>query len=255
MYREEIIAIGNAAKAKIEFLKKSPLGYLLASVLAGMFIGFGILLIFTIGGLLDGAPYTKIIMGVSFGIALSLVVIAGAELFTGNNLVMTIGILEKQVRIGEAVRLWIVCWVGNVVGSIILALLFTAAGCAEGPVGQFIAGGALAKMTLPVLPLFLRGVLCNILVCLAVWCGFRCKTESGKLIMIFWCLFAFITCGFEHSVANMTLLTISLLSPCGTAVTLGGYFYNLLVVTLGNMTGAILFLAIPYFMMAKKREV
>ena len=80
MYREEIIAIGNAAKAKIEFLKKSPLGYLLASVLAGMFIGFGILLIFTIGGLLDGAPYTKIIMGVSFGIALSLVVIAGAEL-------------------------------------------------------------------------------------------------------------------------------------------------------------------------------
>lgn len=69
MYREEIIAIGNAAKAKIEFLKKSPLGYLLASVLAGMFIGFGILLIFTIGGLLDGAPYTKIIMGVSFGIA------------------------------------------------------------------------------------------------------------------------------------------------------------------------------------------
>ncbi len=69
-------------KRKIEFLKKSPLGYLLASVLAGMFIGFGILLIFTIGGLLDGAPYTKIIMGVSFGIALSLVVIAGAELFT-----------------------------------------------------------------------------------------------------------------------------------------------------------------------------
>ncbi len=61
------------------------------------------------------------------------------------------------------------------------------------------------------------------------------------MIMIFWCLFAFITCGFEHSVANMTLLTISLLSPCGTAVTLGGYFYNLLVVTLGNMTGAILF--------------
>ena len=145
------------------------------------------------------------------------------------------------MRIGEAVRLWIVCWVGNLVGSIILALLFTGAGFAEGPVGQFIAGGALAKMTLPVLPLFLRGVLCNILVCLAVWCGFRCKTESGKLIMIFWCLFAFITCGFEHSVANMTLLTISLLSPCGTAVTLGGYFYNLLVVTLGNMTGAILF--------------
>lgn len=255
MYREEIIAIGNAAKAKIEFLKKSPLGYLLASVLAGMFIGFGILLIFTIGGLLGGAPYTKIIMGVSFGIALSLVVIAGAELFTGNNLVMTIGMLEKQVKIGEAVKLWVLCWIGNLAGSVVLALLFTGAGFAEGAVGEFIAGSALTKMTLPILPLFLRGVLCNILVCLAVWCGFRCKSESGKLIMIFWCLFAFITCGFEHSIANMTLLTISLLSPCGAAVTVGGYFYNLLVVTLGNMAGAIIFLGIPYFIMAKKREV
>ncbi len=255
MYREEIIAIGNAAKAKIEFLKKSPLGYLLASVLAGMFIGFGILLIFTVGGLLAGAPYTKIIMGVSFGIALSLVVIAGAELFTGNNLVMTIGMLEKQVRIGEAVKLWALCWIGNLAGSVVLALLFTGAGFAEGAVGEFIADSALTKMTLPILPLFLRGVLCNILVCLAVWCGFRCKSESGKLIMIFWCLFAFITCGFEHSIANMTLLTISLLSPCGAAVTVGGYFYNLLVVTLGNMAGAIIFLGIPYFIMAKKREV
>lgn len=255
MYRDEITAIGNAARTKVEFLKKNPGGYLLASVLAGMFIGFGILLIFTIGGLLDGAPYTKIVMGASFGIALSLVIIAGAELFTGNNLVMTVGMLEREIKIGDGVRLWILCWIGNLIGSVILAAMFTGAGFAEGPVGQFIVSGALTKMTVPVLPLFLRGVLCNILVCLAVWCGFRCKSESGKLIMIFWCLFAFITCGFEHSVANMTLLTISLLSPCGAAVPFGGYLYNLLVVTLGNMAGAIIFLAIPYTFMAKKREV
>ncbi len=182
MYREEIIAIGNAAKAKIEFLKKSPLGYLLASVLAGMFIGFGILLIFTIGGLLDGAPYTKNHHGRLLWHRPQPGRYRRSRAFLRETIwSVTIGILEKQVRIGEAVRLWIVCWVGNLVGSIILALLFTGAGFAEGPVGQFIAGGALAKMTLPVLPLFLRGVLCNILVCLAVWCGFRCKTESGKI--------------------------------------------------------------------------
>lgn len=255
MYRDEIIAISNAAKTKVEFLKKNSAGYLLASILAGMFIGFGILLIFTIGGLLAGAPYTKVVMGVSFGIALSLVVIAGAELFTGNNLVMTVGMIEKQIKVSDGIKLWVLCWIGNLIGSVVLALLFTGSGFAEGPVGEFIAGSALTKMTIPVLPLFFRGLLCNILVCLAVWCGFRCKSESGKLIMIFWCLFAFITCGFEHSVANMTLLTISLLSPCGAAVTFGGYFYNLLVVTLGNMAGAIIFLAIPYSFMARKREV
>ena len=92
------------------------------------------------------------------------------------------------------------------------------------------------------------------LVCLAVWCGFKCKSESGKLIMIFWCLFAFITTGFEHSIANMTLLTISLLAPMEAAVTIGGYAYNLIVVTLGNMVGGILFVAIPYYLISKKKE-
>ena len=91
--------------------------------------------------------------------------------------------------------------------------------------------------------------------CLAVWCGYRCKSESGKLIMIFWCLFAFITCGFEHSVANMTLLTVGMISPFESAVSLTGYLYNISVVSLGNMVGGILFLAVPYFIIAKKKEV
>jgi nitrite transporter NirC len=72
--------------------------------------------------------------------------------------------------------------------------------------------------------------------------------------MIFWCLYAFITCGFEHSIANMTLLTVGLLSPGAAAVSLTGYFYNIIVVTLGNMAGAILFLALPYCLIAKKKE-
>lgn len=102
------------------------------------------------------------------------------------------------------------------------------------------------------LPLLSRGILCNILVCVAVWCGFKCKSEAGKLIMIFWCLFVFITAGFEHSIANMTLLTVGLLEPSTYAVTLGGFAYNLLVVTLGNMIGGILFVAVPYCIIAKQ---
>jgi len=255
MFQEEFEAVADAAQAKVGLLRKNPLGYFVLAMLAGMYIGFGILLIFTIGGQLAGAPATKMAMGVSFGIALSLVVIAGAELFTGNNLVITAGVLKKKITLGSAVKLWIVCYIGNWAGSILLAVVYSLSGLGSGPAGEFMAAGALAKMSAGFVPLFMRGVLCNTLVCLAAWCGIKCRSESGKLIMVFWCLFAFITSGFEHSVANMTLLTVALLNPAGQAVTLGGYFYNLLAVTLGNMAGGILFVAVPYYLASMKKEV
>lgn len=255
MFNEEIAAVNAAAVNKVTLLKRNPLGYFIASMLAGIFVGFGILLIFSIGGLLDGQPYTKIVMGLSFGIALSLVIIAGSELFTGNNFIMVSGVLSKVVEWKDVCRLWIMCYLGNWVGSIILAVLFYYAGLTKGHTGEFIATVAAAKMSIPFVDLFIRGVLCNILVCLAIWCGFRCKSESGKLIMIFWCLFAFITSGFEHSIANMTLLSISILAPFDAAISLSGYFYNIIVVSLGNMAGGILFVAVPYFLISRKKEV
>lgn len=254
MFSEEFTAAANAAKSKVSFLKRNPIGYFVASMLAGAYVGFGILLIFSIGGQLAGQPYVKLVMGVSFGIALSLVIMAGSELFTGNNLVMGAGMMNKTVSWGSAIKLWAVCYIGNWVGSALLAVIFWGAGFAAGPVGEFIAATAAAKMSVPLLPLILRGVLCNTLVCLAVWCSFRLKSESGKLIMVFWCLFAFITSGFEHSIANMTLLTVSLLAPMGAAISVGGYFYNILVVTLGNMAGGLLCVALPYYLISRKKE-
>lgn len=254
MFENDVMNVVNAAKNKLSLLKNNPIGYFIASMLAGAYVGFGILLAFSIGGLLEGAPYTKIVMGASFGIALSLVVIAGSELFTGNNMVMSLGIFDSAVTVTETIKLWVICWLGNLAGSILLALLFFAAGYATGNIGNFIAQSAEAKMSIPFLPLLLRGVLCNILVCLGVWSAMKCKSESGKLIMIFWCLFAFVTVGFEHSIANMTLLTISLLSPMGTAVSIGGYFYNILTVTFGNMIGGILLVALPYYIIAKRKD-
>lgn len=255
MYREDVAAIGESARKKVNLLTNNPLGYFTAAILAGMYIGLGILLIFTIGGLLQGAPATKVVMGASFGVALSLVVIAGAELFTGNNLVVTLGWKEKTITVGEGIKLWVICYIGNWIGSIILALIFQGTGLNTGGVAEFIASGAAGKMNGTFGQLLLRGLLCNILVCVATWCGTRCKSESGKLIMIFWCLFAFITTGFEHSIANMTLLTIGLLNPMGQAIGIGGYFHNLFAVTLGNMIGGILFVAIPYYTISKRKDV
>lgn len=252
MFQEEYLAAAEAASAKIKLLKKNRIGYLALAVLAGIFIGFGVLLSFTIGGMLQDEPYVKIMMGIFFSVALSLVVIAGAELFTGNNFVMAAGVIRKTVTKAEAVKLWIICWIGNLIGSVILALLYHLSGLGNGAVGEFMAASALAKMSLAPMEAFVRAMLCNALVCLAVWCGFRAKTESGKLIMIFWCIVAFFTTGFEHSVANMTLLSVSLLNPMGQAVSMGGWLYNLAIVTAGNIVGGVCFVALPYYLAAKE---
>ena len=99
---------------------------------------------------------------------------------------------------------------------------------------------------------FVRGILCNFLVCIAVWMASAAKSVPGKILAVFFPIMTFVVAGFEHSVANMTVLTLGLLNPAGMAVSLSGYGYNLLWVTLGNIVGAVLFLAIPYGVAAKK---
>jgi len=254
MFNEEFTAVANGAVTKTGLLRNNPGGYFLLSMMAGMFIGFGVLLVFTLSGALAGAPYTKLVMGCCFSVALSLVVIAGGELFTGNVLVMTAGMLRKTVSASEAVRLWIVCWIGNLAGSILLAVLFSATGLYSDAALGAMTTAAAAKMTAGFIPLLTRGMLCNTLVCLAVWCGFRCRSEAGKLIMIFWCILAFFATGFEHSIANMTLLTLALINNGGNeAISMGGYWFNLLTVTLGNMIGAIVLVALPYYAGARQK--
>jgi nitrite transporter NirC len=254
MLSEEINKVAQAAKAKSNLLKSGKVKYLLSSMLAGLYVGLGIMLIFSIGGILASAesPFTKIVMGLSFGVALSLVIMAGSELFTGNNFIMMIGSLKKTVTLLDTIKIWIFSFIGNLLGSIIGAYAFYAAGLAKGAVGLFILSASATKMALPIHELVFRGILCNILVCLAIWCSFKMKEETGKLVMIFWCLFAFITTGFEHSVANMTLLSIGLFIPHTAAVSLSGFIYNLSFVTLGNMIGGTLVLAIPYYLISKE---
>jgi nitrite transporter NirC len=256
MFSEEINKVSSAAQKKVAFLKESRVKYLLASAMAGMFVGFGIILIFTIGGVLSAAdsPATRIVMGISFGIALSLVLMAGSELFTGNNMIMVIGALEKKVTWMGALSIWIFSYIGNLLGSVILAWLYVQTGLIQGNVvGNFILKSAGAKMTAPFNQLFVRGILCNILVCLAIWSFFKLKEETAKLIMIFWCLFAFITSGFEHSIANMTLLSIALFLPHEVPVTIGGFVHNLTASTLGNFIGGGLFIGATYWYISKKK--
>lgn len=253
MFKNEIEAVGNTAKGKVGMLEKNFAGYLLLAILAGVYIGFGSVMMGTMGGLLSGVPAQKLVNGVVFSVGLCLVTIAGAELFTGNNFVMAVGSLTGAVPWVKTIKLWIVCYIGNWIGSIATAVVFFLTGLDSGDTGTFLANAAAAKMAGTPLNLFAKAILCNMLVCLAIWCGAKLKSEGAKIAMIFGCVATFVTCGFEHSIANMTFLTIGILNPMEATVSFGGYLYNLLIVTAGNMVGGILLIALPYYLIAKDK--
>ncbi len=253
MAQETVNVIVGSARTKADLLAKSPLQYLVLSALAGAYVGFGIVLILSIGAPLAaaGSPAVKAVMGASFGVALALVIFAGSELFTGNNMVMTIGSLAGAVSWRRTLAVWGASWAGNLAGSLLLALATVKAGLVgKAPFKDFLASVALAKMSAPFGELFYRGLLCNVLVCLAVWTALRAKDDMAKLAMIFWCLFAFIGAGFEHSVANMTLLGMSLLGPHDGRIGWGGFVHNLVPVTLGNIVGGAVVIGAAYYFVA-----
>ena len=258
MYKTEVQKISDASVKKIAFMKKSPLSYILLSALAGIYLGFGIVLIFSISGPIaaaGGEAYLRLIMGATFGIALSLVVFAGSELFTGNNMVFAISSLQKRVGLGPIIILFIMCFIGNYLGSAFLAWLVVKGGSLPEASNQLILKAAAMKMALDPQEAFIRGILCNWLVCLAVWISLRAKEETARLIMIFWCLFAFIGSGFEHSIANQTLLSMAMFLPHGPEISISGFAHNQFFVALGNLVGGGAFVgAIYWFASPSLRE-
>lgn len=253
MYRQDFDAICVAAENKLSFMRRSLLGYIVASMLAGLYVAFGGIVAMTVGGLLSaaGSPWAKLAAAFSFTVALSLVVMAGSELFTGNNMVMGAAVLARRVRLRDALKLWIVCWLGNLIGAWVAVLIYRKTGLVTGSTAAYFASTASAKLSLTIPEALARSVLCNICVCLAVWCGLKMRSESGKLIMIFWCIFLFMVSGFEHSIANMSILGVALLD--GSAG-FWGYIRNLFVVSLGNMIGGIFFVALPYFLASREKD-
>ncbi|MHC4885270.1 MAG: formate/nitrite transporter family protein [Planctomycetota bacterium] len=254
MVTDTVKGFAAAAEKKVGMMQQSLLRYFVLSMMAGIYVGFGIVLIFSIGGPLQGVGDAglKAVMGASFGVALTLVIFAGSELFTGNNMIMVIGGLCKKVTWLDSIKLWVVCFAGNLAGSLLLALVIQHAGLLGNGTGhEFIAKVALAKGSGAFGALFLRGILCNMLVCLAVWTAARAKEDIAKIFLIFWCLFAFIGSGYEHSIANMTVIGIGMfVSPETVGWT--HFWQNMIPVTLGNMVGGGIIIGAAYWYVASK---
>ena len=240
------------SKTKAQSLKDDPTGFAVSTLMAGAYVGAGIILIFSVGQTADESV-RNLIMGASFGIALTLVVFAGSDLFTGHAMYATLGRLTGVCTGADMLLCWTATWVGNLIGSMSLAALFVVGGggVVLEPGGQdLIHAVAAKKMSGSAAELIARGMLCNWLVCLALWAGARTKDDTAKCIIIFWCLFAFIAAGFEHSVANMTVFSIALFSEHPANVSVLGAAHNLLWVTIGNLVSGAIVMGAGYWLVA-----
>jgi nitrite transporter len=248
MFLETVDQFAAVAAGKVAFLRRSPFGFWISAMMAGAYVGLGIILIFCIGNGVDPS-IRPVVMGASFGIALTLVIFAGSDLFTGHTMFMTFGWLRGRTGVFDLLACWLGSWAGNLAGSFLLAVIFVAGGGGLALAGKapLLLAVAAAKMNAPAVELVARGILCNWLVCLAIWTAARMTNDTAKCIAIFWCLYAFIASGFEHSVANMTLLSIALLAPHPATVTLGGLAWNLGWVTLGNVLSGAGIMALGYY--------
>jgi nitrite transporter NirC len=249
VHKDTTKKFAGIAVAKIDYLKSNPVGFFISTMMAGAYVGVGIMLILTLGNDTDPAS-RNLIMGCFFGIALALVIFAGAELFSGHIMYMTFGFLHGKIGWMPVIKDWVICWYGNLFGAVMLSALFALGGGG----GWMNNGSSLVhqladtKMSSSITELLARAIICNWLLCLAIWMASKTKSDTTKCILIFWCLFAFVAAGFEHSIANMSIFTISLLGDHPDTVSVYGLLYNLAWVSFGNVIGGAGFIGIAYFL-------
>lgn len=235
----------GVAKARTDTLT-----ILVLSVLAGAFISIGALfftVVVTETSLGFGA--TRLLGGLSFSLGLILVVIAGAELFTGNNLI-AMAWASRLIGTREVMRNWLLSYVGNVagcLGTVLLVVWSNVASLGGGAVGEMALQIARTKASLSLTEAFTRGILCNALVCLAVWLAIGARSVTDKILAILFPITAFVTIGFEHSIANWFFLPFGIALDAQGAVSITGVVRNLVAVSAGNIVGGTLLVTGVYW--------
>ena len=249
----------GVAKARLETLPLLMLG-----VLAGAFIGLGALFFVLVksDATLSWAV-SQVLGGLAFSLGLLLVVVAGAELFTGNNL-LAMAWADGKITSAEVLRNWILVCTANFVGAAGLALLVFLSGHPDlngGAIGRTVVKIALAKQDLSFWQAFFRGVLCNVLVCMAVWMAMGGRSVVDKAVAIVFPVSAFVAAGFEHSIANMYFMPLAMLiqqsgaGPAGLdAVTWGGMAANLAAVIAGNLVGGSVLVGLTYYVIYRRGQ-
>lgn len=255
---EHVESVG-VTKANLPVLSMVALG-----VLAGGFIGLGAMYFtLVVSDATLGFALSRVLGGVAFSLGLILVVVAGAELFTGNNL-LVMAWVSRRISTAKLLQNLLVVFAANLLGAAGLAVLIAWSGHLQmsgGALGRMAVTIAAAKCDLPFAEAFFKAVLCNVLVCLAVWIAMAGRSVADKILAIVFPISAFVAAGFEHSVANMYFIPLGLLVrdaaafadvPHLAALTWSGFLRNLLPVTLGNLAGGAGMVGLVYWIIYRR---
>ena len=239
---------------------KLPVGrMLMLAVFGGLFIAMGGLGSSIASYGVQPAAIGKILGALVFPIGLMMILVGGGELFTGNSLIL-MAVLDKRATVKGMLRNWGIVYLGNFIGSMIIALIVAYSGLLEyfdGTMKQVVINVAVTKVNLSFLQAFLRGILCNFMVCIAVWASVSAADIVSKIAAMYLPIFLFVLCGFEHCVANMYFIPTGILSSCiynipAGDMTLVSFLVkfvvnNLIPVTLGNITGGAIMVGMGYW--------
>lgn len=239
-----------ATKAVSAGIKKANLS-IFKMILLGMFAGAFIALA-GVGATFGNVYAGKLAGALIFPAGLAMVVVAGSELFTGNCLMVT-ALLSREIGPLRLLKNWLFVFIGNFIGALLVALIVTSSGVLD-PISDSVVATASAKVSMGFPVAMLRGVLCNFLVCIAVWMAFGAKTVGGKIAAVFFPVFLFVLCGFEHSVANMYYVPAGLFMNWFNGTATAGLSVqsflveNLLPVTIGNIIGGAVLVGGGYYL-------
>lgn len=224
------------------------------AIFAGAFIALGALGSQIISCGVVPVAFGRALSGLIFPIGLAMVVIAGGELFTGNCLLF-IPVLDRQISWSDFAKNLVIVYIGNLVGSLFIAFIANFGhilSLYNGELVKSVVTTAAVKANIPFFDGFLKGILCNVLVCIAVWASQAAEELSGRIIALYLPIFLFIVCGFEHSVANMYFIPAGMMAQfvygAETHISILGFLWNLLPVTLGNLVGGSLLVGGGYYL-------
>lgn len=250
MLTKDVETLAGAAEGKAFVCSNSPGKFFIRAVMAGFFIVVATILSNVSTAVLYPTypQFGKLLGAFLFSIAIILIVFIGGELFTGNNMTMAMGAYNGSCSWKDVLKVWIVSYIGNFVGAFILSAIFVGSGASRQILIEYYNSFINAKLAAAPLQLFLRGVLCNFMVCLAVLTGTRMKSESGKIIVMFCVIMTFVVSGFEHCIANMGTFSIAYLLYGGLDMALAAK--SMFFVTLGNIVGGAVLLAAPLKLMS-----
>jgi nitrite transporter NirC len=225
-----------SGERKAQLAISQPGHYALRSVLAGLYLSLIVMVYWALSDGLKSSPFGKVVASGFFGVGLCVIVFTEAELFTSNCFYLTISTLKKRTTWGQALRVWVMSWLGNFCGALLLTVfLYQAQVLTTLNSGNILFSGALHKAHQSLTVLLWKGVLANWVVCLAVWMALRLKEEVAKMSAIILVVFTFLYLGFEHSIANMGTFCFAIAG--GGQLTVGAALRNLAVSTIGNLIG------------------